>query len=201
MRFKGVVKSWNDERGFGFIESDQGGQEVFVHIKAFPFRAGRPQLHQRVTFEIELDREGKKRATNVEIAKLTRARGPRPTNSPAQWGGASLLAIPAFVLLYLAVASVWRVPSWVAALYLAASLGCFAAYAADKAAATAGRWRIPESTLLALGLAGGWPGAIVAQQALRHKSSKASFRASFWLSVIANVVSFVVIHSPLVAGR
>jgi uncharacterized membrane protein YsdA (DUF1294 family) len=88
----------------------------------------------------------------------------------------------------------------VAALYLAASLGCFAAHAADKAAATAGRWRLSEGTLLALGLAGGWPGAIVAQQALRHKSSKTSVRAKFWCSVVANVAAFVVIHSPLAAG-
>jgi uncharacterized membrane protein YsdA (DUF1294 family)/cold shock CspA family protein len=200
MRFEGVVKSWNDERGFGFIEPDQGGQEVFVHVKAFPPRAGRPQLHQRVSFEIELNHQGKKRAKNVAIAKLVRAREPRSVNSTAQRGGASLFAIPAFVLLYLVVASLWRVPHWVAVLYIAASLGCFAAYAADKAAATAGRWRVSEGTLLALGFAGGWPGAIVAQQALRHKSSKASFRARFWTSVIANVVSFVVIHSPLAAG-
>jgi uncharacterized membrane protein YsdA (DUF1294 family)/cold shock CspA family protein len=200
MRFGGVVKSWNDERGFGFIEPDQGGQDVFVHVKAFPLRAGRPQIGQRLSFEIELNREGKKRARNVQITKLSQAQKRKTTNGPAQWGGASLFAIPAFFLLYLAVASAWRVPSWVAALYLAASLGCFAAYAADKAAATAGRWRLSEGTLLALGLAGGWPGAIVAQQALRHKSSKASFRAKFWCSVVANVAAFVVIHSPLAAG-
>lgn len=200
MRFGGVVKSWDDERGFGFIEPDQGGQDVFVHVKALPLRIGRPQIGQRLTFEIELSREGKKRARNVEIAKLTHAQKPRLTNSPAQWGGASLFAIPAFVLLYLAVALVWRVPSWVAALYIAASLACFAAYAADKVAASAGRWRISEDTLLLLGVAGGWPGAIVAQQALRHKSNKASFRVKFWCSVFANVVAFVVIHSPLVAG-
>jgi uncharacterized membrane protein YsdA (DUF1294 family)/cold shock CspA family protein len=200
MRFEGVVKSWNEERGFGFIEPDQGGQDVFVHVKAFPPRSGRPQLHQRVTFEIELNREGKKRARNVEIAKLTQARKPGPTNNPPRWGAASLFAIPAFVLVYLAVALVWRVPNWVAALYVVASLGCFAAYAADKAAATAGRWRTSEGTLLLLGVVGGWPGAIVAQQVLRHKSNKASFRATFWGSVIANVVVFVAIHSPLTAG-
>ena len=49
-------------------------------------------------------------------------------------------------------------------------------YAADKSAARAGRWRIPESTLLMLGLCCGWPGGIVAQQWLRHKSVKPSFR-------------------------
>jgi uncharacterized membrane protein YsdA (DUF1294 family)/cold shock CspA family protein len=200
MRFGGVVKSWNDGRGFGFIEPDQGGQDVFVHVKAFPPRVGRPQIGQRLTFEIELDREGKKRARNVVITKLAQTQKRRPMNSPVQWGGASLFAIPAFVLIYLAVASVWRVPGWMATLYVAASLGCFAAYAADKAAATAGRWRISEDTLLLLGVAGGWPGAIVAQQALRHKSNKASFRAKFWFSVVLNMTAFIVLHSPLAAG-
>ena len=35
MRLDGTIKSWNDERGFGFIEPTQGGPEIFVHIKAF----------------------------------------------------------------------------------------------------------------------------------------------------------------------
>jgi uncharacterized membrane protein YsdA (DUF1294 family)/cold shock CspA family protein len=179
MRFGGVVKSWNDDRGFGFIEADQGGQEVFVHIKAFPARAGRPQLDQRVTFEIELNREGKKRARNVEVQRPARTAKPKQGTHPAQWGTASLFAIPAFLLVYLLVALVWRAPAWVAALYVVASVVCFAAYAADKSAAVSGRWRIAESTLLALGLAGGWPGAILAQQVLRHKSNKASFRSAF----------------------
>jgi uncharacterized membrane protein YsdA (DUF1294 family) len=59
------------------------------------------------------------------------------------------------------------------------------------------RQRVSEDTLLALGFVGGWPGAIVAQQILRHKSNKASFRAKFWKTLIANVVSFVVLASPL----
>ena len=36
MQFTGTLQSWNDDRGFGFIEATQGGQEIFVHIKAFP---------------------------------------------------------------------------------------------------------------------------------------------------------------------
>jgi cold shock CspA family protein len=53
MRFAGVLKSWQDERGFGFIAPEQGGQEIFVHIKACRFRGARPQVGQSVTFEVE----------------------------------------------------------------------------------------------------------------------------------------------------
>nr|WP_316644032.1 DUF1294 domain-containing protein [uncultured Roseateles sp.] len=201
IRFTGTIKSWTDDRGFGFIEADQGGQEVFVHIKAFPARAGRPQLNQRVTFEIELNREGKKRARKVELVRTAPSRAPKRRDNPAQWGTASLFSIPAFIVVYLAVAIIWRVPGWCAGLYLAASVICFAAYAADKSAAKAGHWRVAESTLLLLGLTGGWPGAIVAQQVLRHKSNKASFRSAFWGSVVLNVVVFVAINSSFVQTR
>jgi uncharacterized membrane protein YsdA (DUF1294 family) len=50
--------------------------------------------------------------------------------------------------------------------------------------------------LLLLGLAGGWPGAVLAQQYLRHKSAKAEFRAAFWMTVGLNVAAFVALGSP-----
>jgi uncharacterized membrane protein YsdA (DUF1294 family) len=46
-------------------------------------------------------------------------------------------------------------------------------------------------------LVGGWPGAIVAQQMLRHKTSKVSFRVAFWLTVLVNVGVFVAYTTPL----
>jgi ABC-type lipoprotein export system ATPase subunit len=55
-----------------------------------------------------------------------------------------------------------------------------------------------KSTLL--NILGGWPGALVAQQVLRHKSNKASFRSAFWGTVVVNVAGFVAIHSPLAAS-
>ncbi|MDR7148526.1 uncharacterized membrane protein YsdA (DUF1294 family)/cold shock CspA family protein [Hydrogenophaga palleronii] len=198
MRFSGAIKTWNDDRGFGFIEADQGGQEVFVHIKAFSSRAGRPQLNQRVTFEVELNRDGKKRAKNVEVAKPARLTKARQSHPSAQWGTASMFAILAFGIVYLAVAFVWSVPGWMAMGYIIASIVCFGAYAADKSAAVSGGWRISERNLLLLGLAGGWPGAIVAQQFLRHKSSKASFRSAFWATVVLNIAGFIAINSPFV---
>lgn len=196
MRIEGTIKTWNDERGFGFIEPLQGGQEIFFHIKAFAPRAGRPEVGQRVTFAVDLTADGKKRAQRVELFQPSRGRRRRDDN-PAQWGTASYFTIPAFLVVFAVASVLWKIPAWVAGLYFGASVLCFAVYALDKSAAAAERRRVSEDTLLALGLVGGWPGAIVAQQVLRHKSSKASFRARFWVTVIANVVGFVALASPL----
>ncbi len=97
----------------------------------------------------------------------------------------------AFAIAYAATAAIRGIPPWVHLLYAAASALCFAFYAIDKAAARAGRDRIPESMLLSLGFIGGWPGAIVAQQLYRHKTAKLAFRLRFWLGVAANVAIFV----------
>lgn len=102
----------------------------------------------------------------------------------------SAAVLAAFALGYALAALVRGVPLWTHLLYAGASLLCFALYAADKGAARAGRDRISESTLLSLGFVGGWPGALVAQQVLRHKTVKRTFRIRFWLSVIANVAIF-----------
>ena len=105
-------------------------------------------------------------------------------------GATSYLAIGAFALLYLVAILLWRIPTWPGLLYAGASVVCFIFYAIDKSAARAGRWRTPESTLLLLGLCCGWPGAILAQQWLRHKSSKTSFQLAFWATVAINLVAF-----------
>jgi uncharacterized membrane protein YsdA (DUF1294 family) len=58
-------------------------------------------------------------------------------------------------------------------------------YALDKSRARARDWRIPEMTLHLLALAGGWPGAFIAQRQFRHKCSKLQFQIVFWLIVTA----------------
>jgi uncharacterized membrane protein YsdA (DUF1294 family) len=104
--------------------------------------------------------------------------------------GAAYIAIAAFALLYLLAVLLWRVQAWPAMLYAGASAVCFILYAIDKSAARADSWRTPESTLLLLGLFCGWPGAILAQQWLRHKTSKTSFQLAFWTTVIVNMAVF-----------
>jgi uncharacterized membrane protein YsdA (DUF1294 family) len=81
--------------------------------------------------------------------------------------------------------------------YLVMSAICFCAYGFDKRAAIAGKQRISERTLWLLGLFCGWPGALLAQQFLRHKSSKASFRLVFFITVICNLVVVGFIWSML----
>ena len=197
MRFEGKLKSWNDERGFGFIESTQGGQEIFVHVKAFKTRTGRPQINQALSFEVELGPQGKKRAKNVEIARAAPIRQSARRESPARWGIATLFALPLFLIVFVIVSVLWRPPLWFAGVYLVISAFAFLAYAADKSAARRQTWRTPESTLHFLALAGGWPGALLAQQLLRHKSTKAEFRSVFWATVILNALGFVALCSPL----
>ena len=102
-----------------------------------------------------------------------------------------------FALVYAGATLAWDLPSLVAGAYAVMSLSCFVAYAIDKSAARKGGWRTPERTLLLLGLAGGWPGAILAQQWLRHKTAKRSFRQLFWVTVAANVAGFVYLASRM----
>lgn len=65
-----------------------------------------------------------------------------------------------------------------------------------QAQARAGQWRISERTLHGLALAGGWPGALLAQRWLRHKTIKRSFRIQFWATVALNLAAFVAL-SPV----
>jgi len=65
MRIEGRLSKWNDERGFGFITPTQGGSDVFVHVSAFSGGDSRPAPGERLTFELETDVSGKKRAVRV----------------------------------------------------------------------------------------------------------------------------------------
>jgi len=104
-----------------------------------------------------------------------------------------------FLIVYAFATWAWHLPLAVGLAYLAVSLACFAAYASDKAAARRGERRTPERTLLLLGLAGGWPGGLLAQQWLRHKTVKQPFRRMFWLTVAVNTVAFAWIARRLLA--
>jgi CspA family cold shock protein len=65
----GTVKWFNNQKGFGFIQPDDGGKDVFVHISAVE-RAGLSTLNegQKVSFDIVADRRsGKSSADNLRV--------------------------------------------------------------------------------------------------------------------------------------
>ena len=67
---QGKVKWFNDQKGYGFIQPDNGGKDVFVHITAVE-RAGMRGLveGQKISYEIETDRRtGKQSAGNLKAA-------------------------------------------------------------------------------------------------------------------------------------
>ena len=108
-----------------------------------------------------------------------------------------------FAAAFAAAYVVFELAWWVPALYGAASIVAFAAYGIDKAAARRQANRISEQTLLFLGLVGGWPGALVAQQVFRHKTRKRSFRRAFWGTVGVNVLAlaaYVYLTAPAFGG-
>lgn len=105
------------------------------------------------------------------------------------------LPILLFALIYLAATLVWHLPWLVGGAYLVASVYCYVAYALDKSAARKGARRTPESSLLMMGLIGGWPGAVLAQQRLRHKTIKRPFQQRFWCSVVLNILAFLWLSS------
>jgi CspA family cold shock protein len=66
----GTVKWFNETKGYGFIQPDTGGKDVFVHISAVE-RAGLRTLveGQKISYEIEADRRsGKESAANLKAA-------------------------------------------------------------------------------------------------------------------------------------
>jgi len=65
----GTVKFFNDSKGYGFIQPEDGGNDAFVHISAVE-RSGLNTLRQdqRISYELEEDRRGKMSAVNLKEA-------------------------------------------------------------------------------------------------------------------------------------
>ncbi|MBU0946655.1 MAG: cold shock and DUF1294 domain-containing protein [Proteobacteria bacterium] len=191
MSIKGKITSWNDEKGFGFITPLTKGERVFVHITSFSNRNRRPEVNQMVTYTLSSDTQGRPCVGRAALVG-------DPLRHKREWkrGLPSIVAAVFFLGIVGASVLAAKLPPLIFIFYIATSALTFIIYAADKSAARKGAWRTQESTLHVLALAGGWPGALVAQQKLRHKSQKQSFRAVFWLTVFLNCAAFVWLFTP-----
>jgi uncharacterized membrane protein YsdA (DUF1294 family)/cold shock CspA family protein len=191
VRHQGHIETWLDDRGFGFITPERGNGRLFDHIKSFRRGGRRPVIGAAVSYIVRRDGEGRLQASQVAFMDASMA---------ARTSLDQLAAVVAAAIALLGVGiatALGRLPVWVMLLYIAASLLTFLAYALDKSAAHHGRWRIPERTLHALSLAGGWPGALMGQRWLRHKSKKAAFQTTFWVTVAVNIAALAWLYVSL----
>lgn len=202
MPLQGTIERWEAERGFGFIRCE--GRSLFFHVKDFHGDAQPPTQGMAVLFE-EIH-VGGKGPRAMAVRPLVSARSPQRLRPASRIHGGGRRPAPREVKVVRVVRDAPIVPTllligaWVAVLAWAGwqrrlptglllalvplNVLTFFTYWLDKNAARRKTWRTREDHLHLLALLGGWPGAWLAQQLLRHKSVKASFQQAFWLSVV-----------------
>ena len=192
MRRLGKIAKWNDERGFGFICSAEGGDSVFFHISSLPRSDRRPSVNEVVSYTLAFDLHGRPQAADVcFVGGQSSASRMRQISRPGI--AVQIVFAMSFLIALAALAAVgWLEMSWVA-LYYGASIITYCGYSRDKTAAQNAGRRTPEPTLHLMSLVGGWPGALIAQMLLRHKTRKPSFLVGYWFTVIVNCIALGVI--------
>ncbi|GHE88179.1 DUF1294 domain-containing protein [Thalassotalea profundi] len=181
MRLKGKLIKWDNDKAFGFIAPNGGGEHVFIHKNAFSNRNRTPNINDIITFSITKDKQGRYCADLATYSgEKLKIRQAKNINQFSIYLSIIFLSGLVFALLFNIISST------VVFYYFGCSMFTYIIYAVDKAKAQRGEWRTSESALHTLALIGGWPGAAVAQQTLRHKSQKKAFRSVFWLTVIIN---------------
>ncbi len=116
MRLTGTLRSWNEDRGFGFIEPMHGGAKLFVHVSAFPRDGSRPVKGESLTYELGRGPNGKPQAVSVVRSAIgtrtpnPRTRGRAPARSQLRFVLISLIIIMCAVYVYIRF-SHWFLPS------------------------------------------------------------------------------------------
>lgn len=195
MRLAGRITDWNDEKGYGFVVPNGGGDRAFVHVNEFQRGSRRPVVGDLITYLPTKDQRGRTNASDIRHVGQKIAAGRGALRFPrTALGFTALICSSGLALIGL-------IPGVLAGAIFALSALAYLMYWLDKSAAQSNRQRTPESTLLLLGLAGGWPGALIAQQQFRHKTIKRSFQFSFWVTVALNIAALAWLARSGVAAR
>ena len=177
-RQTGVLDSWNDERGFGYVRKGTSDEPLFVHIKSFRARPRRPVQGDTLHFVEGMGRNGRPAAEDVEIEVAVQQEKPK-SPSVRRVPIADVTRMMAAVSIFIAVAvltALGRAPLWFGALYYIMGLASLMLYSADKRYAIEGRSRVRETSMHVVDAAFGIGGGLFAQHVFRHKTRKRSFR-------------------------
>lgn len=192
----GKIVRWDDEKGFGFIQSGVDSKEVFFHITAYHYRYRRPKVGEIVRFYCNRPIvDAKQQAVRVVLKEHEASLSSNQAHDLNEAHVDRVKLLLAVVLGGGYLYWVYSLSEKLAAAYGVVSLIALWYYNHDKSVAIANanrrksgyQGRTPENTLHQIGLLGGWPGAWVARALFNHKTSKASFVRTFWLMVVLNV--------------
>jgi uncharacterized membrane protein YsdA (DUF1294 family)/cold shock CspA family protein len=181
MRLAGRITDWNDDKGFGFVVPNGGGDRGFVHVNAFQRGSRRPVAGDLISYLPVKDHRGRLNANDIRHAGQKVAVPRTPSRLPRAVMGVAALAFASA----LAVAGI--IPILLAGTLVGLSGVAYITYWLDKSAAQRSGRRASENTLHLVALAGGWPGALIAQQYFRHKTIKQPFQTVFWRTVVLNL--------------
>ncbi|WP_221075507.1 cold shock and DUF1294 domain-containing protein [Agarivorans aestuarii] len=191
---KAKLASWNRAKGFGFLSLNGESKQLFVHISSFTDKKLDPEklVGHWFNYTLAKDKQGR------PCAKQLRLIGSKPafSNKPNGLAKRAGMVALAFFVLLLSLVLLQKLPLALLVFYVVMSVVTFALYALDKSAAQAGRWRVQELKLHVFALIGGWPGAMLAQQTLRHKTQKQSFRWGYYCTVLLNIAALAFLLSP-----
>jgi uncharacterized membrane protein YsdA (DUF1294 family)/cold shock CspA family protein len=200
----GKLIEWNDARGFGFIQPiDKPTDRVFLHIREYRLMGRRPEIGEVLRYVPQRQQDGRWRAVKVaravsSVHRQVRAgtEQARHLRSPTTW--LPPLLVPAYAALLAWATWSGSMPMPALAALAIINAATWVTYWNDKRAAASNRQRTPESTLHVLELLGGWPAAWLAQETLRHKSRKPSFR---WAYLLMAGLNFAIVGGWLLVSR
>lgn len=99
----GSLKTWNQDKGFGFITPTNGGQDIFVHISDYPRVGGPPKVGDQLLFEVALNKDGKKKAVKVQRPGHANKQSQMRTSRDSRQNKPSAIRRIFSVLLFLAL--------------------------------------------------------------------------------------------------
>ena len=169
---QGYVIHFNEEKGYGFIGSDDYEENIFVHITQVK-NADELSQGQAVEFDIEKTKKG--------LAAINVMAGKKQYSPYLIFGLLSLF-------LSIAIFSYASQQMQILIAYLIAiNSTTFLLYGYDKFISSGEKLRVPELNLQTLALLGGSPAALIAQKFFRHKTIKGSFQIVYWLIVTLQI--------------
>jgi cold shock CspA family protein len=101
---KGKLKRWNDDKGFGFITSDDG-KDIFIHISALKRMERRPQVGDVIIYQIDTGNDGKEKAVNAKIEGVAEIRARPARKNYKRRRKTNLVSAILFVVLIVSIGS------------------------------------------------------------------------------------------------